>query len=163
MSVVHFDLEVVVDEHAVELESFTKDVVLLQEIASLTQNSLDKLLSLLHKLLMLLVEGKRLGLVPNQLEWLLVILQLGNELEDLLCIAKSTVETLSPVDHEQGVVPVNSLVVLEEHRVVDVGHLSRQFSDCELAMAEEIYKGMLLLPDFRVLLENGLQVADFVV
>lgn len=70
---------------------------------------------------------------------------LGYVLEDLLGVSFSGVQALCSVHHEEGVVfgglPTG---ITEQLNVVDVGHLTGQLTDCELAVAVCISQRVLV-------------------
>jgi hypothetical protein len=71
---------------------------------------------------------------------------------NLISVSESRIESLSPVYHEQSVLSVSHLILLEDLVVVDVRHLPSKLSDCELAVAVQVLQGRLILPVVSVLL-----------
>jgi hypothetical protein len=159
----HYLAQPLVHAHVLELKAFSKYVVLLQEIVGLRNNSLYKLFTLNYELFMLFSKLERSGIVPYSLELFFLESKLSNQLEYFLGISKSAMQPLCSVDHEEGDVSVDLFLVLKKSSIVNICHLSREVSNSKLAVTIQICQSRLLLPDFDILLEDGLEVANLVV
>jgi hypothetical protein len=60
-------------------------------------------------------------------------------------------------------VPIRLFACLSKQlKIINISHLPCELAYCKLAVPEQVVQGLLVLPVFRLLLQNSFQIKDFV-
>jgi len=126
-----------------ELEVFTKDAILSEEVVDLTLKTLDQVLTSFDEFLIFSREFYAyflwsLELINNFGEFLSVVIMARKMFEYFLSISESRIKSFSPVHHKEGIFPTLNFLFLEDLMIVNVGHFPGELTDRKLAMSVEI-------------------------
>ena len=143
-----------------ELESFAKYAVLIKEIGDLAHESDNLLFSEFYKLIVFL---RTWGVAfANYLKFFGIENMGCHVLANAFGIIKGGIEPFSSIHHEQGVFLVCIFVFSENLVIVDIGHLSCQFTYRKLAVPVQIVESRLVLPLSHIILEKSTNIVDLI-